>query len=720
MPETEVREPHHPPVYRFGAYTLRAQPLELERAGTRLKIQEQPLELLLRLVANAGQVVSRDDLYRELWTADSIVEFDAGLSAAVKKLRQALGDTAAIPCFVETVPKQGYRFIAPVELVAQPSATPAARPPHRNALLIAAACLAFTTFLTWFIVHRWNTEQPSEIRPLTVAPLTGRPGSEQHASFSPDGAEVGFSWDGARQSGTDLYVRTVGGSAVQRLTTQPGGNDYPVWSPDGLHIAFLHGELDLMLVSPQGGAPRKLAEADGYHVAWSPDSSSVLFGVRPSGEMADLWSVSIRSGEKHQLAAPTPQIYSSIPFAYSPGGRWFVFAKRPDAKSAMALYMVGAEGGEPRRLTAPTSSLRGWSWLSDREILFSARLGSRYELWRIPANGTVTAPLRFAGAGEDGTNPATAWRTATAGIPSRPLLAYQKQQTIVNLYSLTLPGGQPVHLLRSTRLDGSPQISPDGEKMVFVSDRSGFAELWLAASDGASPIALTHFASTERVPGSPKWSPDGRQLAFDVAEPDHHRIYVLGFEGAPPRRVVDWNCETIRPSWSRDGKSLYFGANATGQYEIWKAPGQQTGVRRKTAHRVTTGGGWEAVESMDAQRLYYMPTRAVHQLWQLPLSGGAPTALIPSGVEQGWWSVTAEGIYYADTTAYGEATPAAAIDYPIFFYRFATRRSETLAHITKRVTGTDPDFCVSPDGKRIVWAQVDLAGSNIMVVDGFR
>ena len=129
------------------------------------------------------------------------------------------------------------------------------------------------------------------------------------------------------------------------------------------------------------------------------------------------------------------------------------------------------------------------------------------------------------------------------------------------------------------------------------------------------------------------------------------------------------------------------------------------------------------MESVDGQRLYYIPDRTEHQLWQLPLGGDtASPSIVPgiTGIAHGWWSPAAEGIYFADTTSAGAETPAAATGYPIYLYRFATRRLEPLAHIAKPIVGANPDFAVSPDGKRIVWAQVDLVSSNIMIVDGFR
>ena len=105
--------PH--PIYRFGVFEVDPRSGELRKNGMRLKIQDQPFQILLRLLERADKIVSREELRSILWPEDTFVDFDNGLNMAVKRLREVLGDLAERPTFIETVPRHGYRFIAPVE-----------------------------------------------------------------------------------------------------------------------------------------------------------------------------------------------------------------------------------------------------------------------------------------------------------------------------------------------------------------------------------------------------------------------------------------------------------------------------------------------------------------------------------------------------------------------------------------------------------------------------
>ena len=108
--------------YRFASYELDARTGELHKLGMRLRLQEQPLQVLLALLENPGEMVSREQLIARLWPAGTFVDFDLGLNAAVRRLRDLLNDTAENPRYIETLPRLGYRFIAAVEVVAEPEA----------------------------------------------------------------------------------------------------------------------------------------------------------------------------------------------------------------------------------------------------------------------------------------------------------------------------------------------------------------------------------------------------------------------------------------------------------------------------------------------------------------------------------------------------------------------------------------------------------------------
>src|SRR5947207_15303406 len=100
---------------RFGAFELDQDAGELRKQGTRMKLQEQPLQMLQVLLQRPGEVVTREELQQKIWPSDTFVDFDHGINNAIKRLREALGDTAEMPCYVETLPRRGYRFIGKIE-----------------------------------------------------------------------------------------------------------------------------------------------------------------------------------------------------------------------------------------------------------------------------------------------------------------------------------------------------------------------------------------------------------------------------------------------------------------------------------------------------------------------------------------------------------------------------------------------------------------------------
>src|SRR5687768_6619064 len=190
---------------RFAEFELDLDAGELRRRGVPVPIPDQPLRVLEVLVEHAGVIVSREQLRDRLWAADTFVDFEHGLNAAVKRLRDVLGDSADRPRFVETVPKRGYRFVAPVDGLRRPDAEPAglaADPVPRPAesgqpatlaprgarsrwavAVFAAVALAAAVVAFWLIPR---TVPTSEL-PATLRRLTFDPGLQTDPAFSPDG-----------------------------------------------------------------------------------------------------------------------------------------------------------------------------------------------------------------------------------------------------------------------------------------------------------------------------------------------------------------------------------------------------------------------------------------------------------------------------------------------------------------------------------------------------
>jgi DNA-binding winged helix-turn-helix (wHTH) protein len=238
---------------RFGLFEADLQAGELRKNGLKIKLQEQPFRVLSLLLERAGEIVTREELRQKLWSTDTFVDFEHSLNTSVKKLRQALGDSADNPRFVETVARRGYRFIAPVEPVGErlsnsnvavdevtTSSVPLVVPPEPQevkkgssgqrvrwgkvgtwAAVVTGLILAAAG---WLYVHRLPA-----LPLMKVVRFTSHPGTEKDPAISPDGKRLAFVWDGEGADNFDVYVRSIGPvgelpimvEKPLRLTTDP-------------------------------------------------------------------------------------------------------------------------------------------------------------------------------------------------------------------------------------------------------------------------------------------------------------------------------------------------------------------------------------------------------------------------------------------------------------------------------------------------------------------
>ncbi|MGH9582809.1 MAG: winged helix-turn-helix domain-containing protein, partial [Bryobacteraceae bacterium] len=339
-------------VFRFGVFEADAEAGELRKQGIRIGLQEQPFQLLLMLLDKAGEVISRDEIRGKLWPPDTFVDFEQGIGTAIKKLRQALCDDAEVPRYIETIPRRGYRFVAPVE---RPPAVFISRDTHRDetpapsigqratkvrvqprhikqpfAAIAVAAGLA--------ILAAWLYRP--QAAPLSRAiPLTAYEGDELWPDFSPDGNQVAFAWDGGADGKFHLYVKMIGTANDLQITNGNGEDMFPAWSPDGRWIAFQRWNRSgrhTMLVSPLGGPERTVAdracEADfamapipqaaAFRLSWSHDSIWLACSS-PEGSLVLL---SAFDGQKRQLTTPPLGQRDLFP-AFSPDGKSLLFER---------------------------------------------------------------------------------------------------------------------------------------------------------------------------------------------------------------------------------------------------------------------------------------------------------------------------------------------------------------------------------------------------------
>jgi len=424
--------------------------------------------------------------------------------------------------------------------------------------------------------------------------------------------------------------------------------------------------------------------------------------------------ISLESREKRQLTRPQYPIAGDTDPAISPDGSWLVFRRNSAPFIGELFRLPLGRGvvalGEPSRLTLASLDANNPTWMPDsKEILFSAKGG----LWRLAVSG-ASAPMRLPFVGENGLMPVVS--RPQPGLPSR--LVYVRSHADSNIWRVdtstagSTASSPPVVAISSTRVDGTPQFSPDGSRVAFTSNRSGDLEIWLADVDGSNAVQLTSMGA---VPGFPRWSPDGTLIAFHCNPEGQAEIYVIPATGGKPRNLTVHPGTDAFPSFSRDGRWIYVSSNRSGgDPVIWKIPSSGG-----DAVRVTNSMGNSATESFDGLDIYYNEAwDRPSPVWHLSGSGGV-AAKVLDGIVLGNFTVLERGIYYIDRPprkAVTDPTDAAG-EARLRYFDFATRRSITVAANLGEV---GLGLTASPDGRTILYSRVDSSVDDLMIVDNFR
>jgi len=742
---------------KFGPFEADLHTHEIWKHGVKIKLVGQPFEVLAILLGQPGELVTREELRERLWPGDTFVDFDHGLNAAVNKLREALSDSVEAPKYVETLPRRGYRFIAsvtkrgdaanqvaPVYALHSASVEAAVRPqevaetapagalhlttekPRRRRLyFVGASALVLAAFVVAISWHKTSfggylpvgNTATQRIRPLTnLADETSEP------AFSPDGNLVAFRRRSDKPGVSGIYVKSVDSEEVWQVT-DAAGDCCPAWTPDGHTIAFARfaneNNVGIFLASASKGKETR-ADFSGQklsatlsggvkkldmqgvspkrgELAWSPDGKSLAFSSTHGIALLSMEGASVR-----RLTSPPPLSEDWGP-TFSPDGERILFVRNNEAGIPEEILSVSKSGGDTTRIASQHSQILGppqWS-VDGQSVIFATDFGSHPGLWRVPVE-TKDAPAQINDSG---------WYPAVSRRGYK--LAYQRITHSLNIWELELNGlgttaqreEQRILVSATSETDQGPgpQISPDGRKLAFMSDRSGTMEIWTSGRDGSNPVQLTAVGSA----GTPRWSPDSESIVFDVSGGrGPAKIYKIKLGSSEPQLLTPDESENRCPSWSRDGKWIYFASTRSNQYQVWKVPAEGG-----AAIQVTKQGGHAALESADGKTLYYAKTAYANpEIWQVPIDGGTEKLVSANLRPFTWasWGVTDQGIVFAGPS--GTRGPVLRLFEP------TTHKVTNLGELN-----TVPFWLgVSRDGKSAVFDQPGWQQSQIMLVENFR
>jgi Tol biopolymer transport system component/predicted Ser/Thr protein kinase len=564
----------------------------------------------------------------------------------------------------------------------------------------AFAVIAVSAAGLWFFTMRPETTEAAP----RVVPLTAYPGVASQPSFSPDGNQVAFSWNGEKQDNFDIYVKLIDSATPLRLTTDPAADSGPAWSPDGRSIAFQRDtgkSVAVILIPAIGGPEREIGRlSGGSKVAWTPDGKWLAVADHTSADQPSaLFLLSPATGEKRRLTSPPQTTEGDTDPAFSPDGRRLAFSRSRSTLMSEIYALSLSKDLVPQAEAAQLTRENGWIvepvW-THGEIICTMSTAAGSSLWRLSASGGALKRLDLAGAG---------WAPAISREGNR--LAYTRDVSDANIWRVQLPGAgaaKPVSapLISSSRFEANAQYSPDGKRIAFASDRSGNMEIWVSDGDGSHAVQVTTLGKAES--GTPRWSPDGRRIAFDWNVPGHWDIYTVNSGGGGLRRMTTDSFDHDIPSYSRDGKWLYFASSRTGRYEVWKMP-----AGGGDAVHVTKNGGLVAFESADGKWLYYTRSDSSLSLWKMPVAGGEETQVLPA-VDWRAFATAEHGIYFIPP-------PKPDGHSSIEFLGFTAGVTKTVLPI---VRPTRLGLSVSPDNRFLIYTQYDQAGSDLMLIENFR
>jgi Tol biopolymer transport system component/DNA-binding winged helix-turn-helix (wHTH) protein len=729
-------------VVRFGLFELDLKAGQLSRNGTKLRLPQQPLQLLAVLLERPGEVLTREELQQRLWSSDVFVDFDHGLNKSVQKLRDALGDSATSPRYIETIPRVGYRFIAPVRNGTRPLAPEAEikipqRPPDRPASLPAveastqvslavpvpvitrpnwirlaavffALVLAVLALLAWRgYIRSLYRQQPlnagaNSVPRTRTRPITPFYGQMGDPVFSPDGKQIAFTWDGPDHKQPNIYTLPVGGDRPYPVTRFGPEVEHLAWSPDGQTIIYtscVDKVGGVYAVPALGGPENKLASISCLGAVngapqYTADGKSLIVGDI-CGTTAPLTSaitvLSLANRQKRCLTTPPVRNFDML-FHLSPDGTRVAFVRAP-SPNVGDYYVVPITGGEPVRLTKGEIQFAEFMWSSDSSrIIFKSGHSNEF------GDRLVSVP---AGGGE--IKPEPSYHNIGSMSPDGRRVVHVEdnggENSSIWHALLTAAGGRVIErgkLISSLR-DDSPQFSPDGTRIAFDSFRSGSRELWTADADGTNLSQLTFFGG--ELTGCPRWSPDGKKIAFDRRPGTPAQVWLMDADGRDQHALISTKDDNDVPSWSRDGRSIYFASWRRGDFALLKQ-------RLTPDHRSADGepvqisrfGGFCGFESYDG-RILYFTRRGADGIWSMPTDGGPETRVTSAPADGLWgdWAVTEAGLYMLDC----RTTPHCTLE----FYNFSTRKVSSLFQIEHEPIAGEPGITASRDGRTVLYTQ---------------
>ncbi len=703
---------------RFGLFEADLHTGELWKSGHRVKLQSQPFRVLAALLERPGEVLSREELHTRVWGKQAAGDFDQSLGTAINKVREALGDSADNPRFVETLSRRGYRFIAPVtvapaaselaitlhpidpapvaEEVLPPAPLQSAHSPlplnpakasRPTQLLLLAALIAIlgAVLAGYWFGSRQRLPLP-RIERLThsrrIAP--GIQTMESLPTAVTDGLRIftsQISHGRAEMAQVDVHTGEVSPFAMPSEIPSPMLGDL---SPDGGSLLLRshlspESEQPVWIVPTAGGSALRLSNIVAHDATWMPDGKSVLYAAGNQ-----LFVYRMQDGSTRPFASLPGRAFW---MRWAPAGNLLRFTLLDPIDHTLALWQTGQDGH------GATQLLAGWTqggspccgaWTGDgRYFVFQANAHGSSDLWRLSGND-ASDPLQITNGPLSFVAPATSHlghRIYFIGLEIQSTLLEfdQKRATFVP---------EQKFLSEANRIQYSQDLA-----WVLWTDQQG--RLWRARPDGTERIQVTPDSFEVFIA---QWAPNGRQIALMAHEPGQAwSLYTVAPDGGTPVKLLSESRNEADPTWSPDAQQIAFG-------RITDIMGKEDGPRGiqlldLRTHKVSPLPGSEGLFSPrwspDGRSILAI-TLDQRRLMLFNVTTSTWRTLADTSVADPVWAADSKSIIFH---------AAQAETQPIYRVQLANGHLEELANLSNFSDGETADyfFCgLTPDGRPIV------------------
>ena len=537
-------------IYEFGEFRLDADEHLLHRGSEQVALSPRTFDLLVKLVENAGHLMDKDTLIREVWS-DSVVE-DGNLNRTISNLRKALGEKPNEVRFIQTVPRVGYRFVGEVsEVKPQRGQTSTHEKPKWlfPASIAALLLVIFGAAMVWQSRHNNSVLKAAEVSDAPLR-LTEDPADDSHPRWTRDGRIRFFRTDANHRSASLIMdADGTNQTAVQDFATLKSG----VWSPDGTKVVFR---------KPDDNTASYLANADGSNEIplpfikgnfdWSFDSKEIVYQKTVEPNNPDIFIYTLDTGRSRNLT--NNPAFDADP-SFSPDGKQVAFVSSRDGNSE--LYLIQTDGSSVQRLTTDPSD--------DSHPVFSPD-GTAIAFTSDRKNESADAYLLVDPNGSRTVLPLTDWPSSETVEPGcwsadgTRIAFFSDRNGKDDIYVMSAESFRVQAVLTDSQKDlGFPSYSPDGTKIVYqmtAPDKSGGLAILDVNTKQSKSISQSAIADA-----APAWSPDGQWIAFQNRVDSNTEISVVKPDGTGLKNLTNDPSRDVSPAWSPDGKQIVFTSN---------------------------------------------------------------------------------------------------------------------------------------------------------------